>query len=158
MNFTRDVLMNWLQKIVWSFSEILLAKLAFYKNVWATLLIFLNTGRFVQMGSSHVHGRDESSKILLFHATFFTNKTNVRLFFTAWWQQKKRGCTINDQNTSVSLWSTSTEILLRRRKAEHKHRWRNLLRQCFGMQVVLSTWISLSLGQRSFQTDTLQRS
>lgn len=162
MNFTGDGLVNWLKKIVWSLSDILLAKLAFYKNVWVTLLIFLNTGRFVQIGFSHVHGGGESSKIWRFRATFSAKKTNVRLFFTAGWQQKKDGCNNTDPNRIVSLWSTSTEILLRRRKAEQKHRWRNLWRQFFfwggGFQVVLSTCISLNLGQRSFQTNTLQRS
>ena len=136
-------------------TQILLAKLIFDKNVWVTLLIFSNTRRFVP----RIFTAEVKAQRFDFPATFFfAKKSNVRLFFTAWWEQKKRGCNITDPNTSVILWSTSTEILLRRGKADHKHRWRNLWRQFFWVQVVLSTWISLNLGQRSFQVDTLQRS
>ena len=46
----------------WSLKGKLLSSLAFHRNVWVTLLMFFNNGRFLHDGFPHADGRDESAE------------------------------------------------------------------------------------------------
>jgi hypothetical protein len=110
ISFTGDGWMNLLKNISWSLRNCCQNwnfRRTYGSHYWYSCIL----EDLCTLSSLHAHRRLESSKTRNLPAFFFyTMRMKVKHFFTTSLQQMKRGCTIMNLKSNVSVWSTNINI------------------------------------------------